>query len=614
MVETKEEKKTVTILFAGDSGDGMQLTGSQFTNTNALFGNDVSTFPDFPAEIRAPQGTIAGVSGFQLNFGSVDVFTPGDSADVLVAMNAAALKASLLKLKIGGTIIVNFSGFDKKNLRLAGFLNDENPLTDTSLGKYRVLEMDVTKLTRACLADSGMSTKHIDRSKNMFVLGVLYWMYNRTLDTTIEFFNVKFKGKQDLIDANTKVLTAGYHFGDTSEIFTSRYEVKPAPLPKGVYRNIMGNQATAIGLIAAAKTANLELFYGSYPITPASDVLHELAKHKNFGVKTYQAEDEIAAICAAIGASFGGNLGVTASSGPGIALKGEALGFATILEIPLVVLNVQRGGPSTGLPTKTEQADLLQALYGRNGEAPIPVIAPCTPSDCFDTVYEAARIAVEHMTPVFFLSDGYIANGSEPWNFPKSSDLTPIISNKPAENSSGEKYKPYVRNDKLVRDWAIPGIKGLEHRVGGLEKENETGNVSYDPENHELMVKLRAEKVAKIADFIPKQKIEIGNDTGKVLVLGWGSTFGANKTAVTELIKEGYSVSQAHVRYLNPLPKNLGELISKFDKVLIPEINDGQFIKLIRDKYLVDAIPFNKIMGIPFSSLEIKEKVLEILE
>ncbi|MBL4653573.1 MAG: 2-oxoacid:acceptor oxidoreductase subunit alpha, partial [Flavobacteriales bacterium] len=530
------------------------------------------------------------------------------------AMNAAALKASLLKLKIGGTIIVNTSGFDKKNLRLSGFLNDENPLTDNSLGKYSVLEMDVTKLTRACLADSGMSTKHIDRSKNMFVLGVLYWMYNRKLDTTKEFFKTKFKGKQDIIDANTKVLTAGYYFGDTSEIFTSRYEVKPAPLPKGVYRNMMGNQATAIGLIAATKRAGLELFYGSYPITPASDILHELAKHKNFEVKTYQAEDEIAAICAAIGASFGGSFGVTTSSGPGIALKGEALGFATIVELPLVVINVQRGGPSTGLPTKTEQSDLLQALYGRNGEAPIPVVAPCTPSDCFDVIYEAVRIAVEHMTPVFFLSDGYIANGSEPWNFPTSDNLVPIKVNKPSHSTSDEKYKPYVRDEKLVREWAVPGTKGLEHRVGGLEKENETGNVSYDPENHELMVKLRAAKVAKIADFIPHQKLELGNDTGKVLVLGWGSTFGANKTAVTELIKEGYSVSQAHVRYLNPLPKNLGELISKFDKVLIPEINDGQFVKLIRDKYLVDAIPFNKIMGIPFSSHEIKEKVLEILE
>lgn len=613
MVETKEEKKTVTILFAGDSGDGMQLTGSQFTNTNALFGNDVSTFPDFPAEIRAPQGTIAGVSGFQLNFGSVDVFTPGDNADVLVAMNAAALKASLLKLKIGGTIIVNLSGFDKKNLRLAGFLNDENPLTDSSLGKYRVLEMDVTKLTRACLADTGMTVKHIDRSKNMFVLGVLYWMYNRKLDTTLDFFKVKFKGKQELIDANTKVLTAGYYFGDTSEIFTSRYEVKPAPLSKGVYRNIMGNQATAIGLIAAVRKANLDLFYGSYPITPASDILHELAKHKNFGVKTYQAEDEIAAICAAIGASFGGHLGVTTSSGPGIALKGEALGYAAILELPLVVINVQRGGPSTGLPTKTEQSDLMQALYGRNGEAPIPVVAPCTPSDCFDVIYEAARIAIEHMTPVFFLSDGYIANGSEPWSFPLAKDLVPIKVKKLSAGGDDEKYRPYVRNEKLVRDWAIPGVKGLEHRVGGLEKENETGNVSYDPANHELMVKLRAKKVANISVTIPDQNIEIGEDSGKVLVLGWGSTFGASKTAVTELVKDGVEVSQAHVRYLNPLPKNLGDLISAFDKVLVPEINDGQFVKLIRDKYLVDAIPFNKIMGIPFSSQEIKEKVLEIL-
>ncbi len=614
MVQTKEQKKTVTILFAGDSGDGMQLTGSQFTNTNALFGNDVSTFPDFPAEIRAPQGTIAGVSGFQLNFGSIDVFTPGDSADVLVAMNAAALKASLLKLKIGGTIIVNTSGFDAKNLRLAGYEKDANPLANNTLGKYRVLEMDVTKLTRACLKDSGMSVKHIDRSKNMFVLGVLYWMYNRELETTLEFIESKFAGKQDLIDANIKVLKAGYYFGDTSEIFTSRYEVKPAPLESGVYRNIMGNQATAIGLIAAAKKVKLELFYGSYPITPASDVLHELAKHKNFGVKTYQAEDEIAAVCAAIGASFGGSLGVTASSGPGIALKGEALGLAMILELPLVIVNVQRGGPSTGLPTKTEQADLLQALYGRNGEAPIPIVAPCSPSDCFDTVYEASRIAVEHMTPVFFLSDGYIANGSEPWNFPSSEELNPIMVSRPEGSDSGEKFKPYVRDEKGVRPWAIPGVKGLEHRVGGLEKENETGNVSYDPENHEMMVKLRAKKVADIANHIPKQQIELGKETGEVLVLGWGSTFGANKTAVKELINEGYSVSQAHVRYINPLPLNLGDLIAQFDKVLIPEINDGQFVKLVRDEFLVDAIPLNKIKGVPFSSEEIKNKVLEIVK
>ncbi|MDA9563740.1 2-oxoacid:acceptor oxidoreductase subunit alpha [Flavobacteriales bacterium] len=614
MVQAQEQKKTVTILFAGDSGDGMQLTGSQFTNTNALFGNDVSTFPDFPAEIRAPQGTIAGVSGFQLNFGSIDVFTPGDSADVLVAMNAAALKASLHKLKIGGAIIVNTSGFDGKNLRLAGYDKEENPLTDNSLGKYRVLEMDVTKLTRACLKDSGMSVKHIDRSKNMFVLGVLYWMYNRELKTTIEFIETKFSGKEDLIDANIKVLKAGYYFGDTSEIFTSRYEVKPAPLSRGIYRNIMGNQATAIGLIAAAKKAKLELFYGSYPITPASDVLHELAKHKNFGVKTYQAEDEIAAVCAAIGASFGGSLGVTASSGPGIALKGEALGLAMILELPLVIVNVQRGGPSTGLPTKTEQADLLQALYGRNGEAPIPVVAPCSPSDCFDTVYEAARIAVEHMTPVFFLSDGYIANGSEPWNFPSSADMVPIKVQRPEGMESDQKFKPYTRDEKGVRPWAIPGVKGLEHRVGGLEKENETGNVSYDPENHEMMVKLRAKKVADIANHIPKQQIELGKETGEVLVLGWGSSFGANKTAVKELINEGYSVSQAHVRYLNPLPLNLGDLIAQFDKVLIPEINDGQFVKLVRDEFLVDAIPLNKIKGVPFSSEEIKNKVLEIVK
>ena len=613
MEKTLELKKEVTILFAGDSGDGIQLTGNQFTNTNALFGNDVSTFPNFPAEIRAPQGTVAGVSGFQLNFGSVDLFSPGDIADVLVVMNAAALKANIGNLKTGGTIIANSSGFDKKNLRLAGY-GDENPLQARSLDKYRVHEIDVTKLTRTALVDSGLGTKEIDRSKNMFVLGFLYWMYSRSLETTIKFIQNKFKGKQHLIDANVKVLKAGYHYGDTSETFTSRYDVKPADLPKGTYRNVMGNQATALGIVAAAHRSNMQLLYASYPITPASDILHELARHKNFGVKTFQAEDEIAAAGAAIGASFGGALAVTASSGPGIALKTEAIGLAVMLELPMVIVNVQRGGPSTGLPTKTEQSDLFQALYGRNGEAQVVVISAHSPSHCFDAVYEACRIAVEHMTPVIFLSDGYMANGSEPWAFPKSSDLKPIKPKfaKPLENVE-EKYLPYLRDEKLVREWAIPGTKTLEHRVGGLEKEKDTGNVSYDPENHEYMVKTRAAKIAKIADYIPQQTLAAGEMDGDVLVLGWGSTYGAIKTAVNELIAEGYKVAHAHLTYINPMPNNIEEVLKSFKKIIIPELNDAQMVNIIRSKFLLPAIPYNKIQGLPFTIQEIKAKVLEIL-
>jgi len=606
---TKEvlEKKEVTILFAGDSGDGMQLTGNQFTSTNALFGNDVSTFPDFPAEIRAPQGTVAGVSGFQLNFGSVDVFTPGDLCDVLVVMNAAALKANLQKLKKGGIIIANPSGFDKRNMNLSGY--EVNPLEDGSLEEYDVHEVDVTGLTREALKDSGLDRKSVDRCKNMFVLGFLYWMYSRKLDNTISFIQEKFKGKQELIDANNKVLKTGYHYGDTSETFTSRFEVKKAVLPPGTYRSVMGNQATAFGIVAAGQKSDLDIFYGSYPITPASDILHELSKHKNFGVKTYQAEDEIAAICAAIGASFGGSLGVTASSGPGIALKTEALGLATILEIPLLVINVQRGGPSTGLPTKTEQSDLMQALYGRNGEAQVPVIAAKSPSDCFDSVYEAARIAVEHMTPVIFLSDGYLANGAEPWAFPKSADLK-NISPRYAEKPKGDDpYLPYKRDENLVRDWAIPGMEGLQHRIGGLEKEHETGNVSYDPANHEFMVKTRAEKVAKISDHIPAQEIEQGEADADVLALGWGSTYGSIRMAVTQLIEEGYSVAQVHVRHIHPFPKNFGELIKGYKKIIMPEINDKQFLHVIRSNFMIDAIPLSKVKGLPFTSAEIYEFV-----
>jgi 2-oxoglutarate/2-oxoacid ferredoxin oxidoreductase subunit alpha len=618
-VENKE-LKTVVINFAGDSGDGIQLAGTQFTNTSALIGNDISTFPNYPAEIRAPQGTLAGVSGFQLHFGSINIYTAGDQSDVLVVMNAAALKANLKSLKLGGTIIANIEGFQPKNLDLAKYPKGINPLKDGTLDKYTLYEVDVTKMTRACLDGSGMGVKDIDRSKNMFILGFLLWMYNRSMDPSISFLKEQFKKKPELIESNTKVLKAGYNYGETTETFTTRYEVKAAPMPKGIYRSIMGNQATAIGLITAAKKANLTLFYGTYPITPASDILHELAKHKNFGVKTFQAEDEIAAVCSAIGASFGGSLGITGSSGPGIALKGEAIGLAVMLELPLVIVNVQRGGPSTGLPTKTEQSDLLQALYGRNGECPIVVVAASSPSDCFQMAFEACRISLEHMVPVMLLTDGYIANGAEPWMFPSAADIPTIKvnfatkKNSVTETATGplEKYLPYLRDEKLSRPWAVPGTKGLEHRIGGIEKENETGNISYDPDNHEFMVKLRQEKVDRVANYVPEQKIDNGKEKGKILVLGWGSTYGSIKTAVKECIEKGIDVSHAQVKYMNPLPKNLGNILKNFDKVLMPEMNNGQFSKVIRDKFLVNTINFNKIKGMPFSSGELKNKIEEL--
>lgn len=585
----------------------MQLTGSLFTNTTALYGNDISTFPNFPAEIRAPQGTVAGVSGFKLHFASVDIFTPGDEVDVLVAMNAAALKANLDQLKPGGTIIANTAGFDKKNLRLAKYEDERNPLLDKSLDQYRVIEMDISKMTKEALLDTGLGTKEIDRCKNMYVLGFLYWMYNRSIDNTENFIKEKFSKKPEIRDANIKVLKAGYYFGDTNETFTTRYEVESAHLPAGVYRSIMGNQATAIGIIVAAKKAGLDLFYGSYPITPASDILHELARHKNYGVKTFQAEDEIAAICAAIGASYGGSLGVTASSGPGIALKGEAIGLAVMLEIPLLIINVQRGGPSTGLPTKTEQSDLNQAMYGRNGEAPTIVLAPRSPSDCFETIIEAARLTIEHMTPVMFLSDGFIANGSEPWKFPSADQIKAIqpmfATNDDFDAEKG--YLPYKRNASLVRKWAIPGMQNLQHRIGGLEKDFVTGNVSYDAENHEKMVKVRQAKVDMVADRLPPLKIEQGPDEGDILVLGWGSTFGAIRTAVRSLNEDGHKVSQAHLRYLNPFPANLKEVLNRFNTIIIPEINNGQLVNIINARFGVNAIPLNKIKGLPFTSKEI---------
>jgi 2-oxoglutarate/2-oxoacid ferredoxin oxidoreductase subunit alpha len=603
-------QEEVTILFSGDSGDGIQLTGSQFTDTAAFIGNDVSTFPNFPAEIRAPQGTLAGVSGFQLHFGSIEINTPGDFCDVLVVMNAAALKANIKQLKKGGTIIANVDGFDIKNLNLAKIPVDKNPIYDGSLNDYKLILLDVTKLTKQTLEGSGLGTKEIDRCKNMFILGLLYWMYNRPLENTIEHLKEKFKKRVDLIDANTKVLKAGYNYGDTTEAMGNRYEIKKAEMPVGKYRAIQGNTATALGLITASEKSGLELFYGSYPITPASDILHELAQHKNFNVKTFQAEDEIAAICAAIGASFGGSLGVTASSGPGIALKTEAIGLALMLELPLVIVNVQRGGPSTGLPTKTEQADLLQAVYGRNGESPIAVVAAKTPSDCFNMVLEACRIAIEFMTPVMFLSDGFIANGAEPWKFPQSSDI-PSINVKFAELNESEKFLPYKRDEKLARQWAIPGVKGLEHRVGGIEKEDLTGNISYDPENHEKMVKIRAAKIDNIANYVSLQKIDQGKESGKILVLGWGSTYGSIKTAVAECIRQGIDVSHIHLNYIHPFPKNLGELLKNFEIVIVPELNNGQLVKLIRDKFLIDAKGFNKIKGLPFYVSELIDRIKE---
>lgn len=611
MEKQNEVLEQVIIKFAGDSGDGMQLTGTQFTNTAALFGNDLSTFPDFPAEIRAPQGTLAGVSGYQLHFGSVNIYTPGDKCDVLVAMNAAALKANLKNLKDGGIIIANSDGFDPKNLRLANYPDGKSPLEDDSLGKYNVITIDVTKMTRAALVDSGLGTKEIDRAKNMFVLGFLYWMYNRSLDITIKFLEDKFGKKPAILDANLKVLRAGYNYGDTTETFRTRFQVQPAKMAAGSYRNIMGNQATAIGLVAASHQAELPLFVGTYPITPASDILHELSKHKSFGVKTFQAEDEIAGICTAIGASFGGSLAVTTSSGPGIALKGEAMGLGIMLEIPLVIINVQRGGPSTGLPTKTEQSDLLQALYGRNGEAPMPVIAAYSPANCFNTAFEACRIALEHMTPVMMLSDGYIANGAEPWQYPTSADLKKIDV-KFATEKNGENFLPYKRDEKLSRPWALPGTKGLEHRIGGLEKQHETGNISYDSDNHQFMVRMREAKVEKIADYIPQQTLDSGPEKGKLLVVGWGSTYGAIKTACKMARTEGYDVAHAQITYLKPFPKNLGEMLFNYDKVLVPEMNTGQLLKVLRDKYFVPAIGLNKIMGIPFSAGEIKDKIVEL--
>jgi len=609
MAKSTQTLDEVTIRFVGDSGDGMQLTGTQFTNTAALVGNDLSTLPDFPAEIRAPAGTTYGVSGFQIHFGSQDILTPGDTCDVLVAMNPAALITNIKLLKSGGIIIANTDAFTEKNLRMAGY--SANPLEDDSLSGYNLQKVGITKLTANALVDMKLSTKVIDKCKNFFALGLMYWMYNRPLDQSIRFIEAKF-GKKDpqLAEANLRVLKAGFNYGDTTEVFTTRYEVKPAKLPPGKYRNIMGNTATALGLVAAAKKAGLQLFLGSYPITPASDILHELSRLKNFDVKTFQAEDEIAAVCSAIGASYAGTLAVTTTSGPGMALKTEAIGLAVMLELPLVIIDVQRGGPSTGLPTKTEQADLLQAVHGRNSEAPLCVIAASTPADCFEAAYEACRLAIKFMTPVICLTDGYLANGAEPWKIPAVEDLKEIPVNF-AKNPEG--FHPYSRDENtLARPWAIPGTPGLEHRIGGIEKENITGNISYDPDNHDLMVRLRAEKIERIADDIPLQTVH-GPEEGDVLVLGWGGTFGSTRSAVNRAQAKGLAVAHAHLRYVNPFPRNLGEILYKYKKVLIPEINTGQLLKLIRAKYLVPAVGYDAVKGLPLRAEDIEQKIQDII-
>ncbi len=602
-----EEISDVTVMFAGDSGDGMQLTGSQFSNTTALVGNDLNTLPDYPAEIRAPAGTIYGVSGFQLHFSSNDIHTPGDSPDVLVAMNPAALKKNLPNLKPHAIIIANVDAFDAKGLKLAHC--EGNPLENDKLKDYTVYKVPITTLTQNALKDTGLSIKDIQRSKNFFALGLMYWLFNRPLEPTLNWIRQKFAKYPEIIDANEKALKAGYYYGDTTEIFTTRYKVRPAKLPAGRYRNISGNEATAVGFVAASLLSDLPLFLGSYPITPASEILQYLSKYKNYGVITFQAEDEIAGVTSAIGASFGGWLAITTTSGPGLALKTEAVGLAVMTELPLVIVDVQRGGPSTGLPTKTEQADLLQAVYGRNGEAPVCVVAASTPSDCFYMAIEASRIALKHMTPVILLTDGYIANGSEPWRIPNPDELEKIEV-KYADDP--ENFQPYARDENLVRPWAPAGTPGFEHRIGGLEKENITGNVSYDPDNHDEMCRIRAEKVKKIQQFIPDLEVT-GDEDADLLVIGWGGTYGAITDAVESARKKGYKVAQAHFKYINPLPKNTEEVLRKYKKILLPEINHGQLARVLRSEFLIDIIQYNRVRGLPFRSSEIENKIIEIL-
>jgi 2-oxoglutarate ferredoxin oxidoreductase subunit alpha len=599
-----------TVRFCGDSGDGMQLAGTQFTNTSALLGNDVATFPDFPAEIRAPRGTKAGVSGFQIHFSSAQIYTPGDTVDALVAMNPAALVTNLADLRDGGILIVNKDAFDKKGLEQAGYKTD--PTEDGSLQKYKVHSVDMTKLTRLAVEGLGLSQKEADRCRNFFAMGLVFWLYDRSLEPTLRFIEQKFGKRPDVAQANVAALKAGFHYGDTVEAINTQYHVGPAKLPPGTYRNIMGNQALAWGLLAAAHRSQKRLFLGAYPITPASDILHFLAAYKNFDVLTFQAEDEIAAVTAVIGAAFAGEMAVTASSGPGIALKGEALGLAVMTELPMLVINVQRGGPSTGLPTKTEQADLLQAMFGRNGECPLPVIAARSPGDCFYVAQEAWRLAVRYMTPVMVLTDGYLANGSEPWRIPSVADLPKVEVDHPGPAVNGDAFLPYKRNERLARPWAIPGTPGLMHRIGGLEKQDVTGNVSYDPENHEHMCQTRAQKVAHIADDIPLQTLD-GSDKGDLLVLSWGGTYGACATAVHEVQAAGKKVSHCHLRYLNPFPKNLEQILRSFERVMIPELNLGQLNMMIRSMFLLDTIGLNKIQGKPFSVAEIVEKINVIL-
>ena len=596
----------VVIRFAGDSGDGMQLTGSQFTLTSALSGNDLATFPDFPAEIRAPIGTVEGVSGFQVQIGKVHIHTPGDESDVFVAMNPAALKSNLKWVKKGGTVVVDTDSFSKKDLDKAGY--EENPLENDSLQEYNLIQAPITTLVKTAVEGIDLDMKSTLRCRNMFALGMMYWLFDRDVNQTVDFLEKKFKNKPAIVEANVKTLHAGFFYAETVEALPSTYTIPPAVIEKGSYRHISGNQATAWGFLAASQKLGRKLFYGSYPITPASDVLHELSKFKQMGVVTMQAEDEIAAVCSAIGASYAGNLGVTASSGPGIALKGEAIGLAVMIELPLVIIDVQRAGPSTGMPTKTEQADLMQALYGRNSDSPCIVVAGSTPSNCFTYAFEAARLAVEHMTPVIFLSDGYLGNGSEPWKYPQMADLPEIKI--PETKAKGEDFLPFERDkDKLNRPWVIPGTKGFEHRIGGIEKEELTGKISYDPENHEKMVRVRAEKVARVANYIPEQEV-VGEDKADVLVVGWGSTRGSLFTACREMQDEGKSVSLAHFNYINPLPKNTSKILSNFKKIIVFELNDGQFAKTLRGLYPdYKYIQYNKIQGLPLTVAEIREEI-----
>jgi 2-oxoglutarate/2-oxoacid ferredoxin oxidoreductase subunit alpha len=611
-----EQLSQVIVRFAGDSGDGMQLTGSQFTSETALLGNDISTLPDFPAEIRAPAGSLPGVSGFQLHFADHDILTPGDAPNVLVAMNPAALKTNIKDLPKGGTLIVDADAFKDRNLQKAGYA--ANPLEDGSLEEYQVHQVPLTTLTVGALKEiEGVTPREAERSKNMFALGLMSWLYGRPIEPTIEFLNAKFRAKRpEIADANIKALQAGYAFGETTETFAVTYEVKPAKLEPGTYRNITGNQALSMGLVAASKLSGLPLFLGAYPITPASSILEELAGYKHFGVRTFQAEDEIAAAGAAVGASFGGMLGVTTSAGPGVVLKAETVGLAIQLELPLVICDIQRAGPSTGMPTKPEQGDLLMVLFGRNGESPVPVVAARSPSDCFDAAIEAARIALKYRTPVYLLSDAYLANGSEPWLLPTIEDLPDISTTFATEpNAEDGAFLPYLRDEQtLARPWALPGTKGLEHRIGGLEKADRTGNISYDPDNHDLMTRLRAQKVAGIAADIPELEVDDPDGDAHVLVLGWGGTYGPIAAGVRRVRRAGSSVAHAHLRYLNPFPRNTGEVLKRYERVLIPEMNLGQLLKLVRAEFLVDAVGYNRVRGLPLRAAEVAEAIQAMVD